>query len=360
MSSAIHEQEFEQELEMAALGEGEFEQEWESSPEFETHEGSPEHEAEFEAEQFFGGLARLAARAVQSPALRKIGLQAARSALSGLGGLLDEQEGEGEFEGEGEAYALHEGEGEISPIRKVYPDAMMEHMAHMAAMAETEHEAAEHFLPLVPLVASKLAPLAAKAVGKAAGRLAPHAAKLAPRVISNVMKVAPTLTKGIGKVTRSLFRNPRTRPLVRVIPTIARRATAQIARTAARGRTVTPLAARRILAKQTARTICRAGECVRAYRRGRNLDRRLHSAFPGVRRGVGYSLGARPRSSPGVQTIPWRGYPYRRYAQRYGPGYVVQSPSSAAPISSTAAAAPRGRTHSCNCQCNCRCPTCGR
>src|SRR5262245_33637186 len=62
--------------------------EWEASPEFE-YEGEfeGELEGEYEAEEFFGRLAGLAQRAIQSPALRRIGLSAARSALGGLGSL---------------------------------------------------------------------------------------------------------------------------------------------------------------------------------------------------------------------------------------------------------------------------------
>src|ERR1700757_4121888 len=71
-----------------------------------------------------------------------------------VGSLLGEEEMEGE----------HELEHEISPIRKIYPDAMMEHLGELAAEAETEEEAAEHFLPLIGMAASKLLPVAARAL----------------------------------------------------------------------------------------------------------------------------------------------------------------------------------------------------
>jgi hypothetical protein len=280
----------------------------------------------------------------------------------------------------------------LNPIRKVYPDAMMEHMAHMASMAETEQEAAEQFLPLIPMVAAKLAPLAARVAIKAGSKLLPKvanmAARAAPRILSNVMRVAPTLTRGIGNVTRTLHRNPQTRQLVRVVPTIARRATAQIARSAARGQVVTPGAARKILARQTVRTICRAGECVRAYRRGRTLDRRLHRTYTGPRP-VGWAPGRYGRpGSPGYRA----GYPYRRPVRRPGvsygrgpgapgapvayhpgavpgggPGYAsapgTYVPGAPAPASGYAPApaggcGAHGQVH--RCQCNCHCPTCGR
>src|SRR5690242_4470821 len=98
----------------------------------------------------------------------------------------DELEEEGAFEDESEL----EDEGELSPIRKIYPDAMMEHLGELAAHAETEDEAAEHFLPLVGMAASKLLPVAAKA-------LAPMAKKAMPRVVKAVTRATPQLTKGV-------------------------------------------------------------------------------------------------------------------------------------------------------------------
>src|ERR1700728_4740725 len=101
----------------------------------------------------------------------------------------DELEDEAGLEGEGWLGALGniagsllgEREDEISPIRKIYADAMMEHLGELAAEAESEDEAAEHFLPLVGMAASKLLPVVAKAV-------APMAKKAIP-------KIAHALTK---------------------------------------------------------------------------------------------------------------------------------------------------------------------
>jgi hypothetical protein len=52
---------------------------------------------------------------------------------------------EGEWEAEGELEGEGEWESEVSPVRKIYADGMMEHLAHMAAEAESEQEAAEQF-----------------------------------------------------------------------------------------------------------------------------------------------------------------------------------------------------------------------
>ena len=94
-----------------------------------------------------------------------------------------------------------------NPLRRVYPDAMMEHLGHAAAEAETEAEA-EAFI-------GALVPLAAGLVRSAA----PH-----------VARATPHLVRGLSKVARTLRRNPTTRPLVRALPTIASRTTRSLAR----------------------------------------------------------------------------------------------------------------------------------
>jgi hypothetical protein len=199
-----------------------------------------------------------------------------------------------ELEAESAGESLGESVHELSPIRKVYPDAMMEHMAHMVAEAESEQEAAEGFLPLIPLVASKLLPLAAKAL--------PKVARMLPQVTRAVSRVTPQLTRGVSRITRTLFRNPRTRSLVRTIPSIARRTVANIARQAATGRPVTPQAAVRALAQQ-ARTVLRSPRHrALAIRRSHTLDRGIHRAigtpvprpFPATAYSYG-SCGCAPR-----------------------------------------------------------------
>jgi hypothetical protein len=234
MSTHAHELELEEEYE------AELEGEW---------------EAEEESEEFFRQLAGLAAQAARSPALRRIGRAAARSALRGLDGRAA-AEGELELEGEWEAEyeGEEEGEYEANPIRRVYPDALMEHFGHAASTARSEAEA-EAFV----------------------GALVPLAARVVPRVAPAVLRAAPQLVRGVARVTRTLRRNPATRPLVRAVPTIVRRTTANLARRAARGQPVTPRVAVRTLAGQTARVLSSPRQCVHAYRRSRALDRRYHA-----------------------------------------------------------------------------------
>jgi hypothetical protein len=253
-----------------AMLEYELESEYEGEGEY---EGEYEEEGEYETELFFGRLAGLAQRAARSPALRRVGLAAARTALRGagpiggaiggapgsagartgqriggqlgalLGSLLPQREYESEFE------------AEVNPIQRVYPDVMMEHLGHAATEAESEAEA-EAFI----------------------GALVPIAARLIPRVAPAIMRAAPQMVRGLTNVTRMLRRNPATRPLVRTLPTVMRRTAADLARQSAGGRPVTPQAATRALARQTARVIGSPQQCVQAYRRSQALDRRFHRA----------------------------------------------------------------------------------
>jgi hypothetical protein len=222
-----------------------------------------------------------------------------------VGSLLGEGEGEEEYEDEGAFES--EAEEEISPIRKIYPDAMMEHLGELAAEAETEDEAAEHFLPLIGMAASKLLPVVAKAV-------APMAKKALPKIARAVTKASPHLTKGIGKVAKTLHRNPQTRHLLKTVPAIARRTVGSIARQAAHGRHITPRTAVRTLARQTRRVLAHPGHRRHALRRHNHLERKFHRR---------YAHGmARPHWG-------WR------YGTRYPSGHAVSAPPAGAPAPGT-------------------------
>jgi hypothetical protein len=239
-----------------------------------------EFEGELESEQFFGALANLARRgagwiAAPGSPQRQLALSVARQALnrglpalgqwlggriggtgngaagralgsqtaSWLGGLLPQQEYEAELEGE----------FEISPIRKIYPDAMLEHLGHAAAATQSEAEAEA-----------------------LAGAMIPLAARVVPRAAPALMRATPGLVCGISGVVHGLRRSPTTRPLVRVVPAIVRRTAATIAHQASRGAPVTPQAAVRTLARQTLRVLGSPQQSARAFRRSRALDRHFH------------------------------------------------------------------------------------
>jgi hypothetical protein len=181
---------------------------------------------------------------------------------------------ESEFESE------HELEGEINPVTKIYPDAMMEHMALAAMEAENENEAAEGFLPLIPLVAGKLLPIAAKLAPKIAG-------KLLPQVARSISRVTPQLTRGVGNLARTLYRNPQTRPLLRTIPSTARRAITAIAKQAAAGRPVTPRGALQVLARTNHRMLTNPALINSVMQRARMLDGQAHR-LSGLPAGTGH------------------------------------------------------------------------
>jgi hypothetical protein len=186
------------------------------------------------------------------------------------------RESEFEFESEHE----FEGEGEISPVTRIYPDAMMEHMALAAMEAENEHEAAEGFLPLIPLIAGKLLPLAAKMAPKIAG-------KLLPRVARTITRVTPQLNRGVGNLARSLYRNPQTRPLLRTVPSVARRAVTTIAKQAAAGQPVTPKRALQVLARANHRVLSNPRIVNAVMQKSNAMDGRVHR-MAGLPAGTGH------------------------------------------------------------------------
>lgn len=167
-----------------------------------------------------------------------------------------EYEGEGEFEDEYEFEFEDEGEALANPYRRVYPDAMMEHLGAAAAEAETEAEA-EAFI----------------------GALVPLAAGLARAAAPRIARATPQLVRGLSNVTRTLRRNPSTRPLVRAVPTIASRTARSLARHVAHGRPLTPRYVVRTLAGQTRSVLSRPHVRRQVIRRARALDRRYHHAM---------------------------------------------------------------------------------
>ena len=237
-------------------------------------------------------------------ATANVGLGELESELLPESELHSEFEAESELESEFESQQEFEFESELelSPIRRIYPDAMMEHMAHAAAESENEQEAAEHFLPLIPLVASKLLPLAVKAL--------PKVAKAIPKIARAVHRVTPQLTRDIGQISRALFRRPQGRRLVRLVPSIARRTVYRIARQAASGRPVTPGVASQVLRQQARWVTGHPRYAHRVLRRSAALDRGYHRAAgipapsPAVSAGAAYSQpAARCCSCCGQSTV---------------------------------------------------------
>jgi hypothetical protein len=162
-----------------------------------------------------------------------------RAAASALG----EGEFEGEFEQEGEFEGEFEQEGEFEAAGPVsQQEAMAEFMAAVASRAQTEAEAE------AMIGASTMAQLSR-----------------ADR--ADLRRILPHLVRGTAILTRILRRRRSTRPAVRAVPTIVRRATQTLARRAAEGQPVTRRAAARAMATQTRRVLGSPRTCANAIQR---------------------------------------------------------------------------------------------
>ena len=156
----------------------------------------------------------------------------------------------------------------------------MEHLGHAAAEAEDEGESFAFLAPLIPMAAKLAAPLltkglglAAKVGGKMAAKALPQLAKTATKTIS---KAVPQMTKSLQGVAKTMLQNKQTRPLVRTLPRIAQRATADLTRQVARGRPVTQKTAAQAVARQAAKVLGNPRQAVRAWQGSNDLDRKFH------------------------------------------------------------------------------------
>lgn len=155
---------------------------------------------------------------------------------SALGGLFGQGEGE-EESFELEAFPLGEDEAAVpaSSAEARQAAVLMEAVIDQLAEAEGEGEV-DQFLPIL-------------------GALAPLALKAAKIAAPLAKKALPHLARGIMRLGRRIVRSPRTRQLVRVLPTIARNTAAQVARTYARTGQVSGQTVTRALAGQAARAL---------------------------------------------------------------------------------------------------------
>jgi hypothetical protein len=278
--------------------------------------------------------------------------------LGAIGNVVSSLLGESEDEYEDESSFEAEAEDEISPIRKIYPDAMMEHLGELAFEAESEDEAAEQFLPLIGMAASKLLPVAARAI-------APLAKKALPKIARAVTKSTPQLTRGIGKVAKTLYRTPQTRHLLKTVPAIARRTVGSIARQAAHGRHITPRTAVRTLAKQARHVLAHPGHRRHALRRHAHLERKFHRRYAaGMARphhryagrpGYRYGAGA-PQAVPGYAASGAPAYGAGVAPGHAAPGYAAPGYAAPGAVYQPGAAAGQPRYGTCTCA---PCPSCG-
>jgi hypothetical protein len=194
-------------------------------------------------------------------------------------GSADMQEAEAEAEYEFESEDEDELEEEFAnPQARAYPDALMEHLGHLAAEAESEMEAEAFIAAAIPL-----------------------AAQLLPKAMPLISKAAPRLIKAAGRLTRSLRRNPRTRKLVRTVPRMIKRTIGSMAQQSARGRRVTPASATRTFRRQAAQVVGNPAQCAHAWRSSQAADRRYHRVAARPTQAI---AGGPTRTRPLGSTVP--------------------------------------------------------
>jgi hypothetical protein len=183
------------------------------------------------------------------------------------------------MEGEYEAEYEMEGEYEMEATPAAAgQQALAEFMAAVASQARTESEAEAM-------------------VGAAAVTSISAADRAALR------RVLPSMVRGTAVLTRILRRRGVTRPAVRAVPTIMRRASRQLVRRAAAGQPVTRRAAARAMANQTRRVLGNPRTCAAAIQR--NL-RGTHAAARTVSR-PGPRPAGRPVRRPAGPARPYAG-----------------------------------------------------
>lgn len=185
--------------------------------EFETTQN--EYEGEYEGDAFIGNL------------------------LQGLSGLL----GESEYEQTSEALP----EYESTPSMNEY-EVMAEHLAHMAANSQSEAEAEAFLGAMIPMIA--------RGVSAATPALT---------------RIAPRLIRPMAQAGRALFRNQRTRPLLRTMPQIARRTISTLSRNmGSNGQVPTEQTAARALASNVAQVLGSPQKTAQIMRRSRVIHNR--------------------------------------------------------------------------------------
>jgi hypothetical protein len=203
---------------------------------------------ENEGDAFFGKAFRSLGGLVKKLPLRQLaqrGAMIAGGALGGplgakLGGMVGGMLGENEafesesfeaelgFEGEEEAGMLQEDEAEAFGLDS-FTDSLAESLATQAAESESEAESSALL-----------------------GGVTIHILTNAP---VSVRRVSPTLVRSANRLGRYLRRERRTRPLLKAIPTIQKRAVKMLTKHAQVGGKVTPAVAAKAMAKATASTL---------------------------------------------------------------------------------------------------------
>jgi hypothetical protein len=309
---ATYESELEQELEAEFEGLGEFEHH-EGEFEWEHHEGSHEFEGEFEADQFFGRIARGIGRFVRraAPILRSVARIAAPMVGTAIGGpfgailgrvasqaLGEEELGAHEWEHHEHAHEFeeelgahewehhehaHEFEEELGAHEWEHHEhahEFEEEFEHHESAQEIAHEIAHHETTHHEALAEIMAEAAAHEQHEAQAEAMIGAAVvtvLSPRDRRALQRLLPHLVRGAAVLTRILRRRRATRPAVRAVPTIMRRTVSTLKRQAAAGRPITRRAAGRAAAVEVRRVLGSPSACAAAIRQSVRASRRVRA-----------------------------------------------------------------------------------
>jgi len=295
-----YESEMELELEEEVGGLGELEQqesEWEQ----------PELTHEFEADQFFGRIARGIGNFVRraAPILKNVARIAAPMVGTAIGGpfgailgrvasqALGEEEFEqhelahefehpelaGEFEQhEFEQHELsHEFQQHELESTELAHEFEQHEFEHTESSQEIAHEIAQHETTHHEALAEMMAEMAAheQHEGQAEAMIGGAVVTvLSPRDRRALRRLLPHLVRGAAVLTRILRRRRSTRPAVRAVPTIMRRTVASLKRQAASGRPVTRQAAGRAAAVEVRRVLSSPAACAAAIQQNVRSARR--------------------------------------------------------------------------------------
>ncbi len=99
---------------------------------------------------------------------------------------------------------------------------------------------------------------------------------IASKAPLQVKAVSPTLSSGAARLTKLMKNNPATRPLVKVVPSIAKKTVATLARKVAKGKPVTPAIAKRVMAKHTMRVLSNPRELTKAIAKNEAKKRKVN------------------------------------------------------------------------------------
>ncbi len=240
------------------LEDEDFDEEWEEEDFLEG-----EYEGEYESEEIFGWLKKKAksiARKV-APALKRIAPMAARAVGTAVGGpgvgaalgrtaglLAREDEFDYELDGEFD----YELDGEFD--YELDGESDYEYELEDEYESEFELMMADVYSDLAAKASSELE--AEALVGAATAKVLP---KSPP-----VQKVSHRIIKGGATLAKVLRKSPRTRPLVPVVPLVARRTGKNLAKQAAKGKKITPKVAAKTMATQTKKVLSSPMTCAKA------------------------------------------------------------------------------------------------